>query len=196
MNAMLVLAPDRAFDALSMALSAAGWVSLPQTSDSIIPGEPEHALFERGSTHLAYGFNPVCRLRLLEVPLDLDHETIALLPVQSVDDVKTWLMSADERTQLRGILAAAHLPHQELLAGVGRSMRCDRAIVNARAPHAARITARLTVMFAVRVARYETTTPPTLCSSPRTADVQAAEARARRSATAVPSGSICPTPRT
>jgi len=118
MNAMLVLAPDRTFDALSKALSAASWLSLPQTSDSIIPGEPEHALFERGSTHLAYSFNPVCRLRLLEVPLDLDHETIALLPVQSADDVKTWLMSADERTQLRGILAAAHLPHQELLAGV------------------------------------------------------------------------------
>lgn len=118
MNVMLVLAPDRTFDALAKALSAAGWQSLPQTSAPIIPGEPEHALFERDTTHLAYSFNPVCRLRLLEVPLDLDHETIALLPVQSAEDVKTWLMSADERTQLRGILAAAHLPHEELLAGV------------------------------------------------------------------------------
>lgn len=129
MNVTLVLAPDRTFDALSQALSAASWVSLPQASASIIPGEPEHALFERGTTRLAYSFNPVCRLRLLEVPLDLDHETIALLPVQNADDVKPWLMSADERTQLRGILAAAHLPRAELLAGVEKLTAHSRASI-------------------------------------------------------------------
>jgi hypothetical protein len=128
-NVMFVLAPERTFAALSKALSAAGWQSLPQTSEPILAGEPEHALFERGSTHLAYSFNPVCRLRLLEVPLDLDHETIALLPVQVVDDVKSWLESPDERTQLRGILAAAHLPHEELLAGVEKLTSATRASI-------------------------------------------------------------------
>ena len=135
--AALVLTPESTFAALAKALSAAGWLSLPQKSESIIPGEPEHALFERGSTHLAYSFNPACRLRLLEVPLDLDHETIALLPVQSADDVKTWLMSADERTQLRGILAAAHLPHEELLAGVEQLTAAPRASIAQAAQQAA-----------------------------------------------------------
>jgi hypothetical protein len=143
-NVTLVLAPDRTFDALSKALSAAGWLSLPQTSASIIPGEPEHALFERGTTRLAYSFNPVCRLRLLEVPLDLDHQTVALLPVQNADDVKPWLMSADERTQLRGILAAAHLPRADLLAGVEKlSSHWRASIAQAAQQSAGKIGAAL-----------------------------------------------------
>jgi len=143
-NATLVLAPERTFDALSQALSAAGWVSLPQKSAPIIPGEPEHALFERGETRLAYSFNPVCQLRLLEVPLDIDHATVALLPVQNADDVRPWLMSADERTQLRGILAAAHLPRADLLAGVEKLTSHARAsIVQAAQQSAAKMRAAL-----------------------------------------------------
>jgi len=137
MNVTLVLAPDRTFDALAQALAAAGWQSLPQTSASILPGEPEHALFERGTTHLAYSFNPVCHLRRLEVPLDLDHETVAQLPVQNADDVQAWLMSPDERTQLRGILAAAHLPRADLLAGVEKLTAHPRASIAQAARHSA-----------------------------------------------------------
>jgi hypothetical protein len=128
-TATLVLAPDLTFTALADALTAIGWLSIPQKSSPIIPGEPEHALFERQSVRLAYSFNPVCRLRLLEVPLDLDHETVARLPVQGTDDVKSWLMSNDERTQLRGVLAAAHLPHPELLAGVEKLASHPRASI-------------------------------------------------------------------
>ncbi len=132
MIATLVLAPDYGFDRLTRTLTDAGWRCFPQTSAPIIAGEPEHALFERQELRIAYSFNPVCRLRLLEVPLDLDDATVALLAIQDVQDVKAWLGSTDERTQLRGIFAAAHLPHPELLAGVLRLQSHPRtSIANA-----------------------------------------------------------------
>lgn len=131
---ILVLDPQRDFEALRAALAGQGWQAVNASQQPIIPGEPEHALFERDAQHLAYSFNPVCRLRLIDVPLDLDHETVAQFAVQNVGDVKPWLMSSDERTQLRGILAGPHLPDGELLAGVEKLKKHPRAsIANAAA---------------------------------------------------------------
>lgn len=118
MNAHVILDPARAFDALVQALAPLGWRVVDQASGSILPGEPEHALFERGVQHLAYSFNPVCHLRLLEVPIGVDDPTLMALPAARKEAVAGWLESGDERELLRGVLAARHLPHANLLSRV------------------------------------------------------------------------------
>ncbi|QSA98410.1 hypothetical protein [Methylococcus sp. EFPC2] len=162
----LVLDPQRSFDDLCATLAEQGWEVVNASRQPIVPGEPEHALFERAAQHLAYSFNPVCRLRLLEVPLDLDDATVALLPVQDVQDVQGWLSEPDERTQLRGILAAAHLPHPRLLEGVTRLHGHPRAsIANAARHSSASIQAtlhaddraRATALTAIEVLKQELT---------------------------------------
>lgn len=162
----LVLDPQCAFDTLRQTLAEQGWQVVDLSRQPIVPGEPEHSLFERAAQHLAYSFNPVCRLRLIEVPLDLDHETVARLPVQDVQDVKPWLTSEDERTQLRGILAAAHLPHPELLTGVERLRAHPRASIAKAAQQAsdtirsvlhADDRSRATALAAIEVLKQELT---------------------------------------
>jgi len=162
----LVLDPQYRFDSLGDSLAEVGWQVVDLSHQPIVPGEPEHALFERDGQHLAYSFNPVCRLRLIEVPLDLDNETVARLPVQDVHDVTPWLGSDDERTQLRGILAAAHLPHPQLLAGVEHLLSHPRASIaraaqqsaeSIRAVLAADDRSRATALAAIEVLKQELT---------------------------------------
>ena len=162
----LVLDPQYRFDNLRDGLAELGWQVVDLSHQPIVPGEPEHALFERDGRHLAYSFNPVCRLRLIEVPLDLDNPTVARLPVQDVGDVNPWLLSEDERTQLRGILAAAHLPHPQLLAGVEQLLNHPRASIaraaqqsleSIRSVLAADDRSRATALAAIEVLKQELT---------------------------------------
>lgn len=162
----LVLDPQCRFDSLREGLAELDWQVVDLSHQPIVPGEPEHALFERDGRHLAYSFNPVCRLRLIEVPLDLDNETVARLPVQDVQDVTPWLGSDDERIQLRGILAAAHLPHPQLLTGVEQLLSHPRASIaqaaqqsaeSIRSVLAADDRSRATALAAIEVLKQELT---------------------------------------
>lgn len=107
-SARLVLLPDFSFDRLAALLGQSGWKLVSQVAAPIVAGEPEHAVFERGAhDRLVYTFNPVCRFRVLDTSEGgaLD----AALPLADVAAVASWLASADERTLLLGILAAAQL---------------------------------------------------------------------------------------
>jgi hypothetical protein len=105
MNARLVLMPELRFGELAARLGQAGWHAAGQAADPILPGEPEHATFERpDGGRLVYTFNPVCALRVLDTSA---ADEIPVLPVARADVVRDWLGSADERTRMRGVLAAA-----------------------------------------------------------------------------------------
>lgn len=103
--AVLVLDPDCTYDALRQRL--VDWLPVSASSKPLVTGEPEYAVFERRhGERLYYSFNPVCRLRVLEVPSALDANNEAGLPVVESSAIGRWLESGDERVLLRGILAA------------------------------------------------------------------------------------------
>lgn len=101
----LVLLPAPAFDALQALFAQAGWHVAAQSHAPLVPGEPEHARFEKDNAYAVYTFNPVCTLRVLDVA-EAGDVLPADLPIAAAGHVRHWLESADERTQLRGILAA------------------------------------------------------------------------------------------
>ncbi|QHE85175.1 hypothetical protein [Hydrogenophaga sp. BPS33] len=103
-----VLPPAHGFDALCDTLTRAGWRLVSQSSAPILPGEPEQASFERQGRALFYTFNPVCRLRLLDTARAGAWDADAT-PRVDLATVGRWLADADERTALRGILAAQAL---------------------------------------------------------------------------------------
>ncbi len=114
-----VLDPDLAYTTLRERLESTGWRCVDASNRSIVPGESEFALFERREgERLAYSFNPVCRLRLLEGPADLATDSSDLLPAVAPFQVLDWLRGPDERNLLRGILAARKMPTPALLARV------------------------------------------------------------------------------
>ncbi len=108
MRARLVLLPEFTFDRLTALLGQSGWNLVSQVAAPIIAGEPEHAVFERGAHgRLVYTFNPACRFRILDT--SDSGVLVTALPLADVATVASWLASADERTLLLGILAAAQL---------------------------------------------------------------------------------------
>ncbi len=103
MNPRLVLLPELRFCELGALLGQDGWEAVSQAIDPIVPGEPEHATFERtGGARLVYTFNPVCALRVLDTSA---AGRLPALPVAHTDVVRAWRGSADERTRMRGRLA-------------------------------------------------------------------------------------------
>jgi hypothetical protein len=107
----VVLDPAFDFRRLQQGFESHGWRLISAAKQPILPGEPEHALFERaGGERAHYTFNPVCHLRVLEFAKDPDPATRAALPIVGARDIASWLASANERTLLRGILAARLTP--------------------------------------------------------------------------------------
>ena len=106
-----VVRPDCSFADLSRRCTETGWRLVDQATKPILPGEPEYAVFERAAERLVYTFNPVCLLRVV------DHAA-AGLPTASVTEVLSWLAAQDERTVLRGVLAAGVLGDPEFTTPV------------------------------------------------------------------------------
>ena len=102
----LVIDPGCSFDELCRRLAPQGWRVAAQASRPLLPGEPEHASLEREGARLTYTFNPVCRLRVLEAQPAPDPDSLSLLPLAGSEAVAAWLRASDERTLLRGVLAA------------------------------------------------------------------------------------------
>jgi hypothetical protein len=137
MSAIVVVDPDCSFERLRSLFSAAGWRMVSAADHPIIPGEPEHAVFERGEGERAhYTFNPVCRLRVLELGDGVDPSMRAALPLADAADVESWLEADDERTLLRGVLAARLVPdprHAPRLEALRDHPRAAIALAAARA---------------------------------------------------------------
>lgn len=125
----LVLSPDYDFAALGEHLWHVGWRLADSAATPIVPGEPEHAVFERATERLFYTFNPVCQLRVLEIPENLDATTRAVLPAVDSTEVESWLTSADERTLLRGVLAVRLLKDVRLIDYVEALRNHPRAAI-------------------------------------------------------------------
>ncbi len=115
MKPLLVLMPEPGFAGLGALLGQAGWLAVSQAADPLLPGEPEHACFEcAAGGRIVYTFNPVCRLRVLDISAAGAAPIPATLPVALAKEVRGWLGSTDERTLLRGILAAVQLGESAL----------------------------------------------------------------------------------
>lgn len=129
MTASLVLDPDAGFTDLSQRFGQAGWQLVGRAANPIVPDEPEHAIFERGAERVFYSFNPVCRLRVLDVSSLTDPACLPLLPAIGKEKVQHWLASPDERSVLRGILAAGVLGAASLARDVQAHQRHPRASI-------------------------------------------------------------------
>jgi hypothetical protein len=133
----LLLDPSCDFAALRQRLDPLRWQLVSAATQPIVPGEPEHAVFERGSaerTH--YTFNPVCRLRVLEFAAEPDAATRAALPIAGPSDIASWLASDDERTILRGLLAAHLAPEPRFADRVAALAHHPREAIARAAAHA------------------------------------------------------------
>jgi hypothetical protein len=154
-----VLAPECAYAQLQALLSAAGWHEAGSASKPLIPGEPEHAVFERGGERVFYTFNPVCRLRVLDAQGAADRGgLVRTLPVVGLVQVRDWLASPDERTVLRGILAAGVLIEPTLADAVAaHESHPRRAIADAALRTAAALgrqrTAQAESLAAIEILR-------------------------------------------
>lgn len=138
MKATLVISPDCGFASLSARLSELGWRVASSAARPIVEGEPEYAVYERQAPgRIHYTFNPVCQLRVLEIPEDLDAVTRSALPAVGVDAVEAWLRSTEERTLLRGVLASRLLPDPRWSARLRDLVHHPRAAIAQAAAQAA-----------------------------------------------------------
>lgn len=139
MSAHLVLMPELRFAELGALLGRAGWQTVSQASDPLVPGEPEHASFERTGARVVYTYNPVCALRVLDTTAAGAAALDAALPLADAGAVRGWLASADERTVLRGILAAARLGEAALAPQVDACRRHPRRAIARAAERALQV---------------------------------------------------------
>jgi hypothetical protein len=138
----VILDPAGDFERLRRLFEGAGWRLVSVATEPILRGEPEYAVFERNAGESAhYTFNPVCMFRVLEFPNDPDSEMRGMLPVVSSSDIESWLASTDERTLLRGALAARLAPDARFIDPLDSLAKHPRAAI-AQAAARARETIR------------------------------------------------------
>jgi hypothetical protein len=119
MNPTLLVAPELAFASLRTLLGAQGYVLTEQSTEPLIEGEPEWAIFERApSARLHYSFNPVATLRSLEFhgtgALAARVDLAEVLPGLDMPRARSFLRSANPRDQWLGLLAAGSLQDARL----------------------------------------------------------------------------------
>ena len=177
--AKLLLHPDAGWPEISGALGALGFERDPDTAATppAIAGEPEFASWFRAEPDglATYSFNPVVRLRVLEIEGD-DARAVAdalrhrLRPL-SERDLAVLLASADPAEQLLGLYAAAEgtalglLPAVEALR-VGPNERVSRAAART----AERLSLALLELGAERLAREQARHPERSAVFPRLGD--------------------------
>lgn len=127
----LLLDPDLGFDRIASALEALGWrradPGLAQAP--LVPGEPELATWSWGGEkpHCVYSFNPVARLRVLDlatVPPPLRAQIAERLPPLDTDDLLRRLASTEPRERLLGLWGIQELERLDL-AEVVAGLRSD-----------------------------------------------------------------------
>ncbi|WP_138469263.1 hypothetical protein [Poseidonocella sp. HB161398] len=123
----LVLPPDTAFAAIARTLEELGFTQAETgtVTAPIVAGEPEIANWTWYGTLpvIQYSFNPVVRLRLLEVatvPPELRGRIARALQALSPADVSAALRESDDRRCLFGVWAAVETERIDLIRDVER----------------------------------------------------------------------------
>jgi hypothetical protein len=129
MTPITVLDPACRFADLSRRCADAGWRLVDQAAEPIVPDEPEYAVFERAAERLVYTFNPVCLLRVLDCTAVAEPASLPAIPVVTTATVLAWLAAPDERTVLRGILAAGQLGDPALAGPVAEHREHPRVAI-------------------------------------------------------------------
>ena len=116
----VVAVPELTFAALSRALSERGWRIESQSTEPIVPGEPEWAVFSHApsSGAIHYTFNPVVSLRVLNhrgADEAVWREAVSQLPRLEAGRVRSLLGSGDKREILLGLFAAGELEQTGVL---------------------------------------------------------------------------------
>lgn len=173
-----LISPDFGFAGITEQLGQAGWTLASSAGAPLVPGEPEHAVFERGNDRLVYTFNPVCRLRVIDASQADGAHALPPLPLVDARTVRQWLASTDERSVLRGILAAGVLRDGALTDAVDAHRQHPRASIASAAArsaellHAAPSEAKAGAMAIIEVLKAQLT--PLLMALSQDADGQLA----------------------
>lgn len=114
-HSTLIAAPNLSFTELRAKLAALGWEMESASENSILPGEPELAVFvhQPDQTSIHYTFNPVVKFRVLQFRgpnagpeyLRVANAIHLLTPV----DLRALLSSAEIKDVLLGLFAAEEL---------------------------------------------------------------------------------------
>jgi hypothetical protein len=134
-----LISPDFGFAGLTDQLGQGGWTLASGAGAPLVPGEPEHAVFERGNDRLVYTFNPVCRLRVIDASQAAGAQALPPLPFVDAGTVRKWLASDDERSVLRGILAASVMRDGALADAVDAHRQHPRASIASAAARSAEL---------------------------------------------------------
>jgi hypothetical protein len=152
---VLFVAPGVPFSTVSQELSAIGFErdELSPTQPPLIPGEPEVAAWKwpPGKPYVTYTFNPVARLRVLDVatvPPVLRGAIASRLELVAPEDFAALLESQDARTRLLGLWIAREGERLELLPQVQR-LQGDRESVVAQV--AKEVSAQLQRVYEARL---------------------------------------------
>jgi hypothetical protein len=110
----LLVAPELSFEELCAELSRRGCTPTSQSTDPLVPGEPEWAVFENGpGWRIHYTFNPVATFRMLQFRGDAALAAFAAvapsLPAVDWTRARSFMKSPNPRDQWLGILAAEEL---------------------------------------------------------------------------------------
>lgn len=157
---VLIVEPDVPFSRIAAALGTLGWepsANIAPASPPLVPGEPELAGWHwraggaAGKPLVTYTFNPVVRLRVLDVgtvPPPLRAALAARLPLVAPGGVEPLLGAADPRDRLRGLWIAGEAERIDLAPAVRRLAEDREALV---AKVAAEVGARLGRVYEARV---------------------------------------------
>jgi len=116
----LLVQPDVPFQQIAATLQHLGWQPAETGQNPLLSGEPEFASWTWGGRKpvLIYSFNPIARLRVLDVATlppamrGLLSESLPLLQERDVDDL---LFASEPRQRLLGIWAARETERLDLI---------------------------------------------------------------------------------
>jgi hypothetical protein len=136
----LILPPDTAFASVAACLKELGFsqAETGTVTRPVLPGEPELANWRHqgGLPIVQYSFNPVVRLRLLEVatlPPELRGRIAARLHPLPASAVPAALASDDDRQRLFGVWAAVETERTDLLHDLTRVHETARGVLREEA---------------------------------------------------------------
>jgi hypothetical protein len=116
----LLVKPDVPFARIANMLQALGWQSASEAQNPLQSGEPEYASWTWGGQKpvLIYSFNPVAKLRVLDVatlPPAMRGTLAENLPLLQEHDVDDLLFDPEPRQRLLGLWAALETERLDLI---------------------------------------------------------------------------------
>jgi len=122
----LLVAPDTPFARIAAVMAQLGWTLEGEPAAApLVKGEPEFASWswDGGKPFVVYSYNPVARLRVLDVaavPPALRGAIAEGLPLLQADDVDDLLVAGEPRERLLGLWAAQETERLDLAGQVTR----------------------------------------------------------------------------